>query len=94
MDGEDELLKLLNSKGLARLDNKKLFEKIKRLLNIHSVQDLAECSMEQIVNIPNGGPDGLKDWQKTRLLEVLSESRARCTHDMLKTHNIYTVQFR
>ena len=94
MDGEDELFKLLNSYGLAREDKKNLFEKIKRILKIHSVQDLAECTMGQIMNIPHGGPDGLQDWAKTRLLQAMLESRDRYPHGTLKPHNVYAVQFR
>ncbi len=90
MDCEDELDKLLHSKGFYR----DIFHKVKRLLNLHCVQDLAECTQGQIVNIPNIGPDGLKDWMKTRLIEALSEARARYPHITLKPHNIYTVQLR
>ncbi len=74
MDSEKELDDFLNSKGF----NEKIREKVKRLLNVHCVQDLAECTQGQIDNIPHG-PDGLQDWQKTKLIEVLWE--------LLKTEN-------
>ena len=74
MHGEAELDKVLHD---HRLYKPSLSRRIKAFLNVQCVDNLAQITEEQIDNIPSG-PDGLLDWKKLRLIQLLRDLRVRC----------------